>query len=135
LVILALALLLGLLFPIIQGRGRREPEGRAAGKKTRNCPLCGSDLAAGERVKTHRFRGAPGGEDRVHLLGCPHCRAGREPAARRCPVCRQALPAADYLTAVMWREADRTRVHVLGCSRCSAGLPPEAPGSSQRTKA
>ena len=114
--ILTLACLVGILVSVLPaGRRRRLRTERA--DKPRNCPLCGSALAPGERVKSYRFRAPPGGEDRIHLLECPHCRKSGGPS-RHCPVCRESLPAGGYLVADMWREEDRTRVHVLGCSRC-----------------
>lgn len=122
LVILTLALVLGILFPTLRGRRRGRP--KAAPGKPRNCPLCGSALAAGERVKSASYRAPPGGEDRIHLLECPHCGAARG-LPRRCPVCRCSLPGGGYLVAAMWREKNKTRVHVLGCSICRDGRSPD----------
>ncbi len=84
-------------------------------RRPRDCPLCGSRLQQGERVRSIVYRG--GEEQLTHLFGCPYCYgSGRRP--RRCPVCRTELPAEGFVIAKMWRSAGRTHVHVLGCTEC-----------------
>jgi hypothetical protein len=85
------------------------------------CPLCGSQLAAGERV--HSVVYATKTEDKImEIAGCPHC---RPPATlhRQCPVCKKALRPQDVVTARVFERKNetgsrKTHVHVLGCPRC-----------------
>lgn len=101
------------------------------------CPLCGSVLADGERVRSYVYR--VGTDGLSHIFGCPHCdpgsRAPGEPAVRSagvplmekiCPVCRKPVPANGHLTARMFERIGpdakkKTHVHVLGCTECRRG--------------
>lgn len=121
-----LALLTALLF-VALGRPR-VPQATAAPdpadellSSRQPCPLCGSPLAAGERVHSVVF--ASSTPDKImEISGCPHC---RPPANLRrvCPVCKKDLRPVDVVTARVFERknetgARKTHVHVLGCPRC-----------------
>lgn len=96
--------------------GGKAPRGRP-------CPLCGSLLARGERVRSVVY--PSGKEDRMmEIHGCPHCetpmnRAGQAAIERRCPVCKTVLTAGEVVYArVFVRQNKRQHVHVLGCPHC-----------------
>ncbi len=82
----------------------------------RSCPLCGTILAGGERVKSAVF---PGGKERMtHIFGCPHCYPPNTVHRRICPVCMKEVPREGKVIARMFTSPGRKHVHVLGCSSC-----------------
>ncbi len=104
------------------------------------CPLCGTMLHRGERIRTVVFSGdgrtkreeelRPGQrasrqnpiEDAIsHMFGCPHCYGPQAHADRRCPVCNDILAINDYVVARLFIREGRKHLHVLGCTRCRAG--------------
>lgn len=79
-----------------------------------HCPVCGSALAEGERVRTVAY---PGRDERlVHIYGCPRCSGPAAREARVCPVCGRRLGDDDYLVGRLL--PGEGRVKVWGCSRC-----------------
>jgi hypothetical protein len=83
---------------------------------SRECPLCFSDLAPGERVASKLF---PGKSDRImRIFGCVHCWPATPSVPRICPVCGQALDAQGWVTARYFERPGRKHVHVLGCTNC-----------------
>lgn len=108
-----------------KGRGRGgllrlgEGAGRSGAGRTaaRSCPLCGSTLGPGERVKSDL---SPGKGDRImRIFGCPRCWPALPGAkARTCPVCRGEIPAQGHAVARYFESPGRKHVHVLGCSAC-----------------
>ncbi|NCN05349.1 MAG: hypothetical protein GW949_06945 [Spirochaetales bacterium] len=114
----------------------------------RPCPLCGSMLEKGQRVRTKVFTVEPGKRGKVmgitdstvFMFGCPFCDprdkdggvdpkvvpmpgvggvTGNDRPKRICPACGQELMAHDYVLARMFeQENKKTHVHVLGCTRC-----------------
>ena len=111
----------------------------AANQKTSICPLSGSRLGPGQRVRTAAF---PGEAERlVYVYGCPlcfgdaasHASAGHTAAghtsaghshtlqrrlSRRCPVCRRELSPESYAVGRMWDGEDKTYLRVMGCPSC-----------------
>jgi hypothetical protein len=123
----------GLLSRGLEAR-RRDRDGKAGGRRgaaaaspagqgpplqggARRCPLCGSGLSGGERVKSDL---TPGTGDRImRIFGCPHCwPALPDKAPRLCPVCGGEIPADGHAVARYFERPGRRHVHVLGCSRC-----------------
>ena len=122
---IGLALLLGILLVALL-KPKKTPsvavELTAEAASTRQpCPLCGSRLAAGERVHSVVF--ASSTPDKImEIAGCPHC---KPPSTLRrvCPVCKKDLRPNDVVTARVFERknetgAKKTHVHVLGCPRC-----------------
>lgn len=107
-------------------RSRREkkPGTRAEGDGSayhRECPLCASILAPGERVKSDI---APGKGDRImRIFGCGHCwpsgvSSPTPSTPRLCPVCGRAVDAEGWVIARYFERPGRRHVHVLGCTGC-----------------
>ena len=108
-------------------RGTEEAETPEAGSSFRTCPICGSLLKKGERVKSVVFAGGVKAgtitEKSSHLFGCPHCYPANGKNPRLCPVCKKTIPADGYLIARMFENPAKPRkhVHVLGCTACRQG--------------
>ena len=84
------------------------------------CPICGSPLARGERIRSVVYAGGsePAAERVVHVFGCPHCYPP-DPAVRRiCPVCHGTIPDDGYVVGRMWDRKERKHLHLLGCTIC-----------------
>ena len=129
----ALVIILLVLFLLPRHTSRKGREERKP--KLSVCPLCGSRLAAGERLRTVLYRsgtsgafepgtrtgeGRRGDERIVHIHGCPYC-LGEKGAARPkrvCPVCRRKLSVDDYLLGWKGRDGEKSTVRITGCSRC-----------------
>lgn len=115
----ALGTLILLLLVFTTGSKRRdstEPPAAGTGTAFGRCPLCGSELGQGERVKSVLY---PGGRDRMmDIHGCPHCYPPRPEVRRRCPVCKGELAGEEIVIARFFQVEGRRHVHVLGCSRC-----------------
>ncbi|MEJ5189282.1 MAG: hypothetical protein WHT84_08750 [Breznakiellaceae bacterium] len=100
-----------------KAKGGVSTKGKAGDPRT--CPVCGTRLMKGERVKSSVFP-AMGNSDRImHIYGCPYCLEGS--VDRSCPVCKTILSSKDYLIARMFERPSRSHVHVLGCTRCRRG--------------
>jgi len=86
-------------------------------KGSRTCPICGSILLAGERVKSFVY---PGTTDRVtHIFGCPHCYPFNPLIDRICPVCKEKIPASGYVLGRLFeRPYRKSHLHVTGCTSC-----------------
>ena len=102
------------------------------------CPLCGSGLKKGERVKSAAYPVKPGSNGRypggveklMEVYGCPHCMPPGGSEKRICPVCRKELPANGYVVGRYFivdnqeKRPDgsisgkKNHLHVLGCTRC-----------------
>ena len=122
LAILIGAALLAAVFALIRGRSPARlpvPEAGppAAGEiQPGRCPLCGSFLAKGERIKSDVF---PGAGDRImRIFGCPHCWPSTTRMKRICPVCGFELPPEGWAVARLFERPGRMHVHVLGCTAC-----------------
>jgi len=80
------------------------------------CPLCGTRLYEGERIRSVAFD--LGEEKFMQIYGCRHCSGATPSARRRCPVCRRNLPATGFVVGRMWEKNNRTRLHISGCTEC-----------------
>jgi len=95
--------------------------------RPKTCPVCGSLLAKGERVKSVVFAGGVRSgaitEKMSNIFGCPHCYPANAKNPRICPVCGKVLPGDGYLVARMFENPAKPRkhVHVLGCTVCREG--------------
>ncbi len=81
------------------------------------CPVCGSLIRDGDRVKTMAY--SLGKEKLILVRGCPSCYPPGRGIKRICPVCKNELKVKDYLIGKMWeKEENRLHLHILGCSIC-----------------
>ena len=94
------------------------------GRVPKPCPVCGTLLQGGERVKSVVFQGGVRSgnitEKMSHIFGCPFCYPANTAHPRICPVCRRIMPPDGHLIARMFERPDRPRNHVrvLGCTDC-----------------
>jgi hypothetical protein len=104
-----------------RARGKGENAGSGFPK---TCPICGSLLEKGQRLKSVVFQGGVKSgnvtEKMSHIFGCPLCYPANDKNLRICPVCKQLVPPEGYLIARMFERSGRERkhVHVLGCTVC-----------------
>ncbi|MDR0910124.1 MAG: hypothetical protein LBM77_10210 [Spirochaetaceae bacterium] len=89
----------------------------------KRCPICSSQLAPGEQVKTVMFdEKNEHGARVVHVKGCVHCLEGLVP--RYCPVCSELLSQHEVVIARFYEKNafsgrnDKAHIHVVGCSKC-----------------
>lgn len=80
------------------------------------CPLCGSGLRRGERVKSVLFPGKPDSIMEIH--GCRYCYPPNKKVKRICPVCKKELGRESVVIARVFERPGRKHVHVLGCTEC-----------------
>ncbi len=80
------------------------------------CPLCGSGLVKGERVKSVLFPGKPDSIMEIH--GCRYCYPPNKKIKRICPVCKKELGSESVVIARVFERPGRKHVHVLGCTEC-----------------
>ena len=137
--ILLAAIVLALLIGSLGRRGMQKTAADEKGERPREpCPICGSRLEKGQRIRSVVFRDDPNStrEHMVHIFGCPYCCPPTGTARRQCPVCRQTIPPEGYLVGRMWEKRGpargvpedgstavsaqrrRTHLHVLGCTEC-----------------
>ncbi len=129
------------LFALISGgflRGQRSPPGNSSDNaeiKSYPCPVCGSRLKKGQRIRSvvypgrESFKGVsplPAGgigyDDRiVYIYGCPYCYPGNSNIKRICPVCKKEMAEGGYLMGRMWNRRGKNHLHVQGCNTCNAG--------------
>jgi uncharacterized protein with PIN domain len=87
------------------------------------CPMCNTPLAKGEELTSRIFRPMDTPDQRMNVMGCPHCYPHPERGAeRRCPVCgREVLPEG-YLIARLFNRSDtKKHVMIMGCTNCMKG--------------
>ena len=102
------------------------------------CPLCGSGLKKGERVKSAAYPAKPGSDGRypggveklMEVYGCPHCIPPGGSEKRICPVCKKEVPENGYVMGRYFivnnteQRPDgsfarrKNHLHVLGCTGC-----------------
>ncbi len=82
----------------------------------RPCPLCGTMLKRGERVKTTVYSGTP--DSMAHIFGCPYCYPPSADTRRTCPVCKKEVADDGFVVARMFDGKEKKHVHVLGCTGC-----------------
>ena len=69
------------------------------------CPLCGSGLKKGEKVKSATYPVKPGSDGRysggiekmMEVYGCPNCTPPDGKEKRICPVCKKEVPENGYV--------------------------------------
>ena len=98
------------------------------------CPLCGSGLKKGERVKSATYPVKPGSDGKypggieklMEVYGCPHCIPPGGTEKRICPVCRKEVPENGYVVGRYFivnstddsTQKRKNHLHVLGCTQC-----------------
>jgi hypothetical protein len=90
------------------------------------CPVCGTELEAGEQVQSEVYGGGRymdgSPRDRIALIkGCKYCLEGLK--TRRCPVCHAILSGGDYLVAELkagsvFKPGSKPHITIIGCSQC-----------------
>lgn len=86
------------------------------------CPVCQSNLFAGENLISKVFRPMNVPDQLMIVLGCPHCYPVCQPGVeRKCPVCGKSMGPDQSLTARLFnKQLGKKHVHVIGCSNCHA---------------
>ena len=111
------ALVLGYLLYGLVARSSPPPDHPETEKRTKHCPLCGSEM--GPRDNVHTVVYTVGESDQLaEIHGCPRCRPPGGTEIRRCPVCKQTLGVSDFVHARYFMRPGKKHVHVLGCTRC-----------------
>ena len=85
------------------------------------CPLCNTPLAAGEDLHSQIFRPMTTADQRMHILGCPHCYPRMQAGIKRaCPVCHKPVETDSYLVARLFNKTKDNKKHVIvtGCKGC-----------------
>lgn len=84
------------------------------------CPLCSTPLANGEDMTSRIFRPMNTPDQRMTILGCPHCYPKLEPGVKRiCPVCSKNLALDGYLISRLFnKEKNKKHVIIIGCTNC-----------------
>lgn len=85
------------------------------------CPLCNTPLAVGEDLFSRIFRPMTVSDQRMYVLGCPHCYPDKKNGVQRiCPVCRKNVPVESYLIARLFNKTSDHKKHVIitGCPSC-----------------
>lgn len=84
------------------------------------CPVCNTPLAQGEDMRSRIFRPMNTPDQRMTILGCPHCYPQMETGVQRmCPVCRSPVPLDGYLIARLFNKPDgKKHVIITGCTTC-----------------
>ncbi len=87
------------------------------------CPLCNTPLAHGEDMVSRVFRPMNTPDQRMNVMGCPHCYPHPERGAeRRCPVCGKEVLPEGYLIARLFNRSDtKKHVMIMGCTNCMKG--------------
>ncbi len=106
--ILILIMLILIGFSRTQKQGfEKKPEEKPEEKDVFSnfCPLCGSGLKKGERVKSAAYPVKPGSDGKypggiekmMEVYGCPHCMPPGGTEKRICPVCKKEVPKNGYV--------------------------------------
>lgn len=84
------------------------------------CPLCSTPLAQGEDMTSRIFRPMDAPDQRMTILGCPHCYPKVQAGAKRvCPVCNKTVAVEDYLISRLFnKEKNKKHVIITGCTNC-----------------
>lgn len=119
-VLIGLAILIIVLVSISFGggknRARTQKVTQPITKSSRTCPLCGSALAKGERVRSV-FYPSPG-DTLAEIYGCRYCEGERAEQRRICPVCKKIIADGGHVIARVFKRPGKTHIHVLGCTGC-----------------
>jgi len=116
-----IALLCGLF---LSRKQKKEPEQQPPRRILSVCPLCGSSLAAGEKLFSRVYGPMTLPDQRCTIAGCPHCHPSCEPGVKRtCPVCGKSVGQSGYLVARLFNKAEgKKHVLVTGCTGCCRGV-------------
>ena len=100
--------------------GLRTQKNESGGIEFIRCPLCNTPLAKNENMVSRVFRPMDVSDQRMTVLGCPHCYPKCEPDVERiCPVCRANVPMDGYLIARLFNKtAGKKHVMITGCTIC-----------------
>ena len=76
------------------------------------CPLCSTPLAKGEDMTSRIFRPMNTPDQRMIVLGCPHCYPHIQRNVKRiCPVCAKEVPLDGHLIARLFNR-EKNKKHV-----------------------
>lgn len=125
-VILILALMIFMKFKKMQARtapkdnGLRTQKNENGGVEFVRCPLCSTPLAKNEDMFSRIYRPMNTPDQRMTVLGCPHCYPRPEPGVKRlCPVCGKEVPLEGELIARLFNRTEgKKHVMITGCSVC-----------------
>jgi hypothetical protein len=105
------------IFLSFEKAARATKKTKPAGRKSKvPCPLCGSRLFEGERIRSVAFD--LGKEKLMHIFGCLYCERPASGVRRRCPVCKKDIPADGFVVGRMWEKPGKTHLHITGCTEC-----------------
>jgi len=120
-VLLLLALIVGILVFVLlktkkisTANSRLSKNDGPVEERTRPCPLCGTPLKRGEKVKTVVYSVKT--DTLAEVYGCPYCYGENATALRICPVCKKPIAEDGYVIGRMFKEG--RHLHVLGCTGC-----------------
>jgi hypothetical protein len=98
------------------------------------CPLCGSGLKKGERVKSAAYPARPGSDGKypggtekmMEVYGCHHCIPPEGIEKRICPVCKKEVPLKGHVVGRYFipsknsngQKEKKNHLHVLSCTGC-----------------
>lgn len=82
------------------------------------CPVCNTPLAKNENLSSKIFRPMDTPDQRMIVMGCPHCYPAVESGlSRSCPVCHRTIPQDGYLVARLFnRTGTKKHVIITSCS-------------------
>ncbi|MBQ7158003.1 MAG: hypothetical protein IJS09_01065 [Treponema sp.] len=82
------------------------------------CPVCNTPLAKTDNLSSKVFRPMDTPDQRMIVMGCPHCYPTAEPGIKRsCPVCGKTIPTDGYLVARLFNHAhNKKHVIITSCS-------------------
>lgn len=118
--------LLSVLYRLNLSRSiKKHAESRLKTQKTESgkvefvrCPMCNTPLAKGEELTSRIFRPMNTPDQRMNVMGCPHCYPHPQPGVQRhCPVCgKKLLPEAYLIARLFNRSNTKKHVMIMGCT-------------------
>ena len=106
---------------------KKHAESRLKTRKTESgkvefvrCPMCNTPLAKGEELASRIFRPMNTPDQRMNVMGCPHCYPHPQSGVQRhCPVCgKKLLPEAYLIARLFNRSNTKKHVMIMGCTNC-----------------
>ena len=127
-VLAGIMLLRGLYLKVLSEKNKKDSVKNLKKQRTEGgttgfvrCPLCNTPLAFGEDLFSQVFRPMTVSDQRMYILGCPHCHPNVQAGVKRsCPVCKKAVPSGSHLIARLFNKTKDHKKHVIitGCPSC-----------------